>query len=475
MSRARLSSQGTDPEYSRRRVKATGAYRTRHLPDPTGAFAVGHPTRTKPWSGKWAAQVLVFISFFPYPALLTPGRSVGLQLGQLLCAAIVIALFARVVRTRSWRAFLALTTPVLIATALLQMLNRNIAPDLAVKGALTIPFILLCLPAFGVLLQGRRSDWLVTPVSLAVLGHFIVGLLQLRGFSNGTFVFIDYFRNPSFSDLAPIAQELTDYVRRPFGLFPEPSAMAAAIGPWIAWLLYQGLSRRSSRALPVVASICGFALTLLSGSVYAAFLVAGVATLILLQPGLQVLWKGAIALAGVAVLASSLSTATWFDRTVDKNVSRDYRLGSIQAALQVPLDDPLFLLLGRGVGQLGAVFEQIGAPYVATYSLIALGFATGGMLFLAAALLVVVMVSRRLRNWPMRTVAAMLLVSLAVTTSYLELLPMWLMLAMLLDADSETLSTPQDGLASPSQGPTLVTPHLPQQTTIGRGLSGMST
>lgn len=383
------------------------------------------------------AQVFVFVCFFPYPAIFTIGSSVGIQLGQLIGIVVALSLFTRVVKTRSWNAYLVLTIPLLFTYALLHFLDRYVEPDLAFKGVLSLSFALLCLPAFGAILNDRRPVWLVTPVSLAVLVHVAVGLMQLRGFSDGSFFLLDYLRNPTFMDLALTAPDYVEYVRRPFGAFPEPSAMAAAIGPWIVWLLHQGLSKHDRRALPLAASVCGSALILLSGSAYSPFVIAGVVAVVLLQPGLRAVWKGTLSAAGIALVTFSLSTTMWVQRSLGENASRDHRLGSIQEALRLPFEDSLSLLLGRGIGQVGSIFAQLGLPYVATFSLMALGFATGGIVFLAAALLVALMVARRLQNGPMRVVALMLLTSFAVTTSYVSLLPMWLMLALLLDAAVE--------------------------------------
>src|SRR5204862_5308134 len=75
---------------------------------------------------------------------------------------------------------------------------------------------------------------------------------------------------------------IVEYIRRPFGLFPEPSAMSSSLAPWVVlWLAEAaGVLRlreepgRWRRALFVTAAVSALALILLSRSGHSMILVS---------------------------------------------------------------------------------------------------------------------------------------------------------------------------------------------------------
>lgn len=379
-------------------------------------------------------KLLVFLAFFPYPAILQVGASTGIQLGQALCIVVFIVRLPAALASRSWVAFLLLCLPMMASFSMLTILGRLSNPALATKALLSSVFVLLALPAFGSLLSKRASGWMATPVAVAILVHVALAIHQSVVFHTGIFPFSGLYRNPSFADLAGMAENYALYNGRPMGLFPEPSSLAASIGPWSIWLLQIGLStpQWGRRALALIAGIGGIAAVLLGGSVYGAFILAAIPAVLLGSPLCkEVKWVTSV------IVGVSLAVMTPFllaPRVLGANASRDYRLESIREALKLPLADSVSLLMGRGVGQTGTLFHNLGSEFPATYSVLADRFVGEGLLALVGVAAIGWMVASRIRTIAWGAISVLLLVSLALTTSYLALLPMWLMLATLLDA-----------------------------------------
>ena len=127
------------------------------------------------------------------------------------------------------------------------------------------------------------ADWLadrdlfrevLAAAGAAIVLHSLIGLLQLYSFSKDQFPLLFLYVNPSFVSVQEcVAEEYALYNKRPCGLFPEPSAMAASLGPWTVLLagllLNPGLRRRLGwrRAWPVIPPVaCGCLLLAMSES-----------------------------------------------------------------------------------------------------------------------------------------------------------------------------------------------------------------
>src|SRR5207237_1432836 len=89
------------------------------------------------------------------------------------------------------------------------------------------------------LVAPQYSLELLTGIALATLLHTAVGLLQVYSFSQSEFPLVWLYNNPAFLSVQENAENLARYNRRPFGIFPEPSAMSASLAPWvILWASY---------------------------------------------------------------------------------------------------------------------------------------------------------------------------------------------------------------------------------------------
>jgi len=385
---------------------------------------------------------MFFLSFFPNPALAVLGTSVGLQLVQALVGLLFFARLRMVVTTTSFRAFIFLLFPLLLSFTVATL--AGLVPDVGVALGtyVSTAFTLLSLPVFGWLSRGRSIDDIVAPVALALVVNGILVIYQIASFQVGSFPFTGWYTNPSFLNAAEDGDAYATWVARPMGVFPEPSAMAACIGPWAVLLLYHGATRRGARPrLALAAGIVGVGSVVLSTSVYAPFVVAS--SLIALaiaarRPNSNRLAVIVLLVAiGFAFLALNLGEAFW-RANLEYNSSSQARLGSIVEGSQLPLRDAIAFWFGFGPGQVGIIFASESIPYPAMWSVLLRWWTDGGVLGFAGLVAVIVMALRRAVTPALRMLLILWIVSVSIVTSYLALIPIWAFLAFLLDNDESS-------------------------------------
>src|SRR5664280_699423 len=93
---------------------------------------------------KSALQILVFVAFFPYPAITQFGSATGIQLYEILAVIIVCLTLPKLVRAKSTLAFLILMSPVLMSLGALAFLGGGGDVDLAIR------VVLMLLPSLSI-------------------------------------------------------------------------------------------------------------------------------------------------------------------------------------------------------------------------------------------------------------------------------------------------------------------------------------
>ena len=232
------------------------------------------PPARREWS--WAAWLFAFACFFPYPALAI-GNSMGLQVSYAAALAAIPFLVARP-PGRSFRALLLLLGPLFVSMFLNHMFADVPLPDNLVKTPIGLALTVLVIWPADWLADRDLFREVLAAAGAAIVLHSLIGLLQLDSFSKGQFPLLFLFVNPSFSWTQEVADNYARYNKRPCGLFPEASAMAASLGPWVVLLagllLNPGLRRRLGwrRAWPVIPPVASGCLLLAlsqSGSTFA--------------------------------------------------------------------------------------------------------------------------------------------------------------------------------------------------------------
>ena len=425
-----------------------------------------------------AAVIFLFtlVCFLPNQALPVGGNT-GLQVGQILALLSPLAFLVwGWLPKRQTLAILLLILPLLVSTFLVVLLRQALSDEVALKNLIiALAVFVVLLPAGGIVNE-RLLAPLLSGVASAMILHAGVGAYQAYSFTKDVFPLPSlYKQNPSFS--TGIAQDLDTwalYVKRPFGLFPEPSAMSASFGPWlvlfVGLLLYPKLgywTTRGIRTLLLLATACGIGLIIMARSGYMTSLLA-----ILVLIGLPALRKvglqlhrprNLLALLGLVLLGATISilSFTYLSSRLDlqENSSWTARSSSLIWALGYLGSNLFNLFFGVGPGQsylilqdpnLSGTGEQSTELAVtAVWSVVVSYVQESGLLGALALVLVMIVVLRAIlrSSAPLLGSGCLLawLVGVTLTTSYLPLLPIWIFLGVLLGWDRvfEVQATPK--------------------------------
>jgi hypothetical protein len=417
---------------------------------PPTAAAEGGPARA--YTGLFALSC-----FFPYPALAL-GTKTGLQLSQALALAAAPVL-AAAPAGRTFRALVVLLTPLYVSAFVNAM--RVATPDPAVlpKEAVAATLAVCVLwPAAWLARHGRFRQALGMAAA-ATAAHALLGLYQAHSFEQGFFPLMGLYRNPSFKPMESWVDIYVRYIKRPCGLFPEPSAMSAAMGPWLVAvagvLSDRQLARRLGVGVPerrLYAAALAAGMLLLSMSRSGATLIVMAAVVAVVAQGVRSLElpSGFVSLIVALVLSAGAGLGvTYLVMKVGSNLdariesSWGLRAASIVAGL-TGNTAPLDLAFGVGPGQSTAVVNRMLAGFpmpaeqgsMALWSLSVTYYMETGLAGALAMLLVAATAARAVWRSSARIVGAasagVWVVGVTVTTSYMALSPIWLMLGALL-------------------------------------------
>jgi hypothetical protein len=408
------------------------------------------------------AWAFTLACFFPYPALAIGGNT-GLQLSQFLSLASAPLLCGRAV-CRPLCALILLLTPIFVSGFVNILFGLVPSVGILPKASAALVLALGVIWPSGWIVRRSRFRAVLAAAVVGIAVHAAIGLLQVYAFSHDEFPLLWLYRNPSFKSMGSWSELYARYIKRPCGLFPEPSAMGASLGPWLVLLsgllldprLGRGLGwRAGSMATCVLAA--GFTLLALSrsGSAFttmgAVFVVWAGSTLFghgrgEARSGFGRYLVSALVFTGVVTVLvyAAYRLSQGFGERVDS--SWGVRALTIWGGLTANVD-PIGLLFGVGPGQSTdvlrrnlawvplagdqeelAVFSLVVAYYMDTgllglMSMIAL---LAMMLFAVARSSAIVLGLCALGTW---------LVGTVVTTSYIALSPIWLFLAVLLTWD----------------------------------------
>jgi hypothetical protein len=385
----------------------------------------------------------------PYPALAI-GNATAVQMGNAAVAAACLPLLWTSWRGRPFHLYFVLLAPLLLASLIVTFTGAIDEPSLPLKST-----IVWAMSLTGMLFMQRYAPRfgreILCGIAVATLLHAAVGAWQAYAFAHDTFPLVEVYRNPSFLSVQDNAETIARWTKRPFGLFPEPSAMSACLSPWLVLCvaLLADLVRlrtplaRVHRLLFAAAAVGAVGLMILSRSGQTAVtLVAlfGLCGLWLLRaratPRNGVVVTAALALVVPAVVwLAAQSVGDRLGGASLGNSSWEERASSIVAATRLFSEAGLKTYLGGfGPGLTShAVTQEKGLEALWSVSL---GYLYDTGLIGAGAILWVGAVV--LRNWSrvrfgpvFAAVLLVWLVGVTITTSYEQLLPMWMALGLL--------------------------------------------
>jgi hypothetical protein len=398
--------------------------------------------------GAALAMIFGFVCFMPYPAI-PIGRQSALQIGNLLAPLLLIPALALPWRHRPIYLFPLILAP-LVLSAVKAGLMGSSDLDLCVKAVgvwaiacLTLVVTQLYAPRYGL--------WLLTGIAAATLVHAAVGVCQIYSFSQAEFPFVGLYVNQSFLSVADNADTIARYVQRPFGIFPEPSAMACSLAPWICFWVAElcGVVRlrdqpaRWQRILFAAAAAGGLGLIILSSSGHTMITLAALVLIVIpwfrrlkatprtfaiVLPMLcivvpLVLWAASTMMSD-RIAGESQASGSWDDRSTSLIVGF-----SLYAHGDLPT-----ILFGLGVGlSPTAVWNAAGLD--AVWSVLLCYFYETGLIGAVVICLIGAYLLRAWRasrlNLAFAAITVVWLVGITLTTSYPHLLPIWVALGWL--------------------------------------------
>jgi hypothetical protein len=395
-----------------------------------------------------AAVAAGFFCLTPYPALAVGGTS-ALQIGNVFTLLMVLPIVAMSWRRRAFWIYPLILMPLCFSALKIGVMGDG---DIGVSLKAIVVWAISCLTLLIPQLYARRYALnLLTGIAVATMLHAGIGLWQVYSFSNGVFPFAGLYVNQSFLSVQDNAETIAKYTQRPFGLFPEPSAMSSSLAPWVLFwaAMFCGLVRlkqqpaRWQQMLFGLASISGLGLIILSQSGHAAVTLAALllfavvwfvrcgATLrsylvIVTALGVVlplVLWFAAVSL-GNRVGDSAMGNSSWEERSA-----------SLRLGFSMLIEgDAARAICGVGVGhvapslwnaaQIDAVFSVL-LTYVYETGLI-------GVLAIGAIGYCLLRVWKSVRfSLAFAGITGVWLVGITLTTSYEQLLSLWLVLGWL--------------------------------------------
>jgi hypothetical protein len=226
-----------------------------------------------------------FLVFFPEPAI-PISNYFGLQFGQ-IAGIIILLLFGlsylSQILTKAW--FILIVPPVM--AILVAYIFRSDSYDLQIpfKGVIVFAIYLFPIVISGLFLKECKYE-LLMGVILAVIIHGFVGAIQLYAFPRAIFPFRWLYNNPHFALPENVIYRGEFY--RVFGLFPEPSVLAASMAHWVLLFIAihlnignirVGLTNNQIRLI-ISGMYSGLFLMIFTGSGHLVFFVIGLLSLL---------------------------------------------------------------------------------------------------------------------------------------------------------------------------------------------------
>lgn len=397
-----------------------------------------------------AAFSLGFCAFLPYPAI-PAGNNSAIQIGTLITLSMVLPIFLVSWRRRPFYLYPLLLVPLVTSVVKVAVLQQ---PGLESSVKAVITTSLPCLTLLTAIFYAPRySLQIMTGIAAATILHVLVGCWQEYVFINGgEFPLLWIYVNPSFYSVTDQARDFVLYEQRPFGLFSEPSAMSSSLAPWVLiWIAEMcGLIRFASRPsgrlrmLFRIAAVAGLALIISSRSGHA---MATLAAVLLFGAAWAVRARATVRnyLATVSVFGVILPLMVWLtvlalsDRVAEAsgmNQSWQDRSDSLIFGFKIWIENGWrTLLFGIGVGlSASELANQHGLDAVWSVLLTYL-YETGviGGLVIAWFGVYLARIWRACHfNVVFAAVTFVWVVGITITTSYGQLLPIWLTLGFLI-------------------------------------------
>ena len=414
----------------------------------------------------------VFTGFTPYLAI-PYGRSSAVQFSQLfLIGAGLLATSEK--RRRLLLLTYAFMLPIFISMVALSFRTNPVySTAIGIKTSINLMLSIAALVGAAAVVSVRDLRLVVQCVTAALIVNVVAGIYQFIDFRHGQFPFIPMYQlNPVFAPWN--ATSISIFLGtggRPFGLFSEPSAMAACIGPWLPLLLVlyaiverAGIEISTALRRSVAIGVGGGAILVAeSQSGMALFAIVGLfATIVFFASArrssddLQMpresrrdLESLARRLLVVVLLATPLGVLALSQRYGSNggtlNSSWALRWSSILAGLKLWLETLNHFIFGIGPGQTPRLIAKYAPVVIKFYGFVRIttvwsvvvnyitemGLLGVGVWILAIGGIIRQVSRERFFRSTIAVVLVLWLVAAGATTSYATLTPLWMILGIM--------------------------------------------
>lgn len=304
----------------------------------------------------WLAGAFVVLSFLPYIAV-PLGNSTNVSAAAVIGVMLSVKLMRWPRVTVLLLVFLAL--PFAASVARMFFTNSVANPNAYFTSVFGI-FTLLGAASSLTILRDRIISILRVSISFSA----IIAIIQKYVFlDHGIVPWMELYNVPGYASVAANAQTIGLYIRRPFGLFPEPSFLAGTLSLACAALIAV-ISLYSRRPEPldwITLALTTFTIYISdSGSGVVCIAILTVAVFVPMARRSRAVYT-LLPLAVTAALWLGLSIAA--SRQDGVNTSWNDRLASIIGGFRLIGSDPAFFLFGVGRGLVPSYFQSGRIPF----------------------------------------------------------------------------------------------------------------
>jgi hypothetical protein len=320
---------------------------------PVGSAAPGALTPNK--VDKLYVWLLALSTFFPYLSI-PIGQSTSIPITSVLSVAVLPRLLhslpmMRFVLVLTFGPWVASFLAVLFGVA-----QANVAA--------LVTWSLLSSAIFGFLYVGERFPILLyRPLQVGVLFSSIFALVQKYFFLDaGVIPFLGYYSSPDYANIQVRAEVITQYIRRPFAFFPEPSFMAGSLAiAVVAMILVRRTGYRTALTTLDWISLAVVSAAIVVSASGSALVSLGIIWVVAVWPRLRGFGRLTfLVFAGAGIYIVSITVLA--TRNVSQNWSWDDRGASILGGLRLLFSDPLLMMIGVGKGRSPILFSNGDVP-----------------------------------------------------------------------------------------------------------------
>ncbi|WP_454699210.1 hypothetical protein [Arthrobacter humicola] len=291
------------------------------------------------------------LSFVPYVAI-PLGNSTNIS----FAAVIATILIVRLIRRPMFLVLIILLCICPLLATLLRLLFQS--SQVNVNAYFTSFFIILTF--FG---AASATDVLrersVAVISFCISASAIIAILQKYLYlDKGVVPWIEIYNVPGYASVAQNAQTIALYIKRPFGLFPEPSFLAGTLALAASGMLVLMAHYRLQPRASIILSLVLATFTIFISDSGSGVICIAILAMAILIPYVR-RYRIVILLMPVA-----LATAIWLGLSIaasrqdGMNTSWNDRFASIIGGARLWTSDPLTFLLGVGRGMVPTRFGE---------------------------------------------------------------------------------------------------------------------